>query len=171
MTSHEYSASTRLPTQMKTGTAASWVMTQKAMTAGSERSYRIPIAALPMNQKIPYPAVKVPNADARQFSGTIGATAAGMINSCTPIPSPQIAAPMSDSQKPPRNTRGAKSAHTSVSATKTTSRNRSKSLAIAIKSEVMHARPLIAIVEDQTRGCRPITTSNHQTAKCPCTNS
>jgi len=67
-----------------------------------------PIAALPMNQKMPYPAVNRPNAAARCCAGTIGVTAAGMIDSCTPIPTPQIATSVSASQKFPKNVSGAK---------------------------------------------------------------
>jgi hypothetical protein len=41
------------PTEMKIGTAASSVTTQNAITVASDKIYRIPSTALPMNQNIP----------------------------------------------------------------------------------------------------------------------
>ena len=49
-----------LCTRTKSGTAASSAMTQKAMTADTEWSYRIPITALPANQNSPYAPVNKP---------------------------------------------------------------------------------------------------------------
>src|SRR5205823_14698240 len=65
----------------------------------------------------PYAAVNVPYAVARRSAGTMCATAAGMIDSCTPMPSPQTAMPRSARTAPPRNTRGANKAPTAVSGT------------------------------------------------------
>jgi hypothetical protein len=106
--------------------AAISITNEKAITAGSEISYKRPISALPRNQNTPYPAVKRPYADARRWTGTISATAAGTIDSCTPMPTPQSAMPMRAAQKPPRNTNGANRAEMSVKGIKTAIPNRSK---------------------------------------------
>src|SRR5579871_4394162 len=58
----------------------------------------------------------------------MSATAAGIIDSCTPIAKPHTAAPAKAKRKPPRKTSGAKTGDTKVSGTKLNMPNRSKSL-------------------------------------------
>ena len=65
---------------------------------------------------------------ARRSGGTMAATAAGMIDSCTPIPSPQSAAPASAMSNPPKNTSGAEAIEMNVSGISTVTPKRSKSL-------------------------------------------
>src|SRR5581483_10479507 len=89
-------------------------MTEKTMTAGNENPYSNPMMALPTNQKMPYPAVNNPYAEARCDGATMGATAAGIMDSCTPMPKPQSAIPINAAQNPPKNTSGANSMATSV---------------------------------------------------------
>ena len=59
------------------------------ITAVSDRSYRMPISALPANHDSPYTVVNMPYAEPRRLAGISSATAAAMIDSCTPIPTPQ----------------------------------------------------------------------------------
>jgi hypothetical protein len=42
------------------GTERNWAATEKAINDGRERSYNIPIRALPRNQKMPKPVLKSP---------------------------------------------------------------------------------------------------------------
>ncbi len=51
--SHAAAPRPRLATRMTTGTDASWAATENATTAVTDRSYRMPISALPRNQQIP----------------------------------------------------------------------------------------------------------------------
>jgi hypothetical protein len=85
------------------------------------------MTALPRNQKIPQAPVNKPYADGRRFAGTIVATAAGMIDSCTPMPRPHRADPINAAAKPPRKTRGVASAEMIVSGMSTTIPKRSNS--------------------------------------------
>lgn len=62
---------------------------------------RAPIAMLPANQAMPYTPVSSPYAEARRFGETMGPTAAGMIDPCTPIPSPHSDTPTKLGQNPP----------------------------------------------------------------------
>jgi hypothetical protein len=91
--------------------------------------------------------VKRPNADGRRLSGTIFATAAGTIDSCTPIPNPHSAEPTTIDQKPPRNTNGAKGAEINVSGISTRSPKRSNK-----RPNTSEPAPLTAIAIAYTIG-------------------
>ncbi len=71
----------RIATRQNQGTAASCSATETAINETIETPYRKPSAALPKNQNVPYAAVNNPYAEALRFGATIGATAAGMMDS------------------------------------------------------------------------------------------